>query len=283
MEELLATTGHLNNEAIEKIKHGDYLDAVGNLTSALQIVKDLMGVVNWEDENEEMQVESSSNKDIIFCAPQESFDCRPSNDESCHEIAYEHEESVHQALHKDTNNPLTGYGRRRKIMDLTGPSQTFIYTTPLEIWSCALMGRELNPELLSELSVVLMFNLALSHHLRAISSVGSNSKSCESSNQIFKQAVSLYELAYEVQMQEDVELSVECTMAIVNNLGHIHRRLGNQEKSTKCFSHLLSTLLFVHSSTRDEAEDMQLSLASTEGFVQSVSHLILKKQVAAAA
>jgi len=290
MDQLLAATAHLNNQAVDQLNREEYLEAVSNLTSALQIVKDLMAVISWESEEDhdldvqEEQISSYRQSDVVFCAPQDGISCkRTDNEESHQDMAWEVADS-HQALHKDVSSRqgTAAHRHQRHFMDRVDPTQEFVYNNPLQIWASALACRDLNSELLSELSVALMFNLALSHHLRA--SYESLHKDVQSRNLIFTQAVSLYELAYEVQMQEDVELSVECTMAIVNNLGHIHRRLGNAEKATKCFSHLLSTLLFVQSSVVcNETENQHISESSTEGFVRSISYLILRNQVAEAA
>jgi tetratricopeptide (TPR) repeat protein len=125
-----------------------------------------------------------------------------------------------------------------------------------------------------EASIAIMFNLALAHHLNALHSLFNRPMST------LKQAIALYELAYTVQMQEDAELSIEFTMAIINNLGHIHRLLGDQEKANQCFRHLLSTILFLRSYGGDYSDS---SCYHNDTFVYSVSHLILRENAAGAA
>jgi hypothetical protein len=119
-----------------------------------------------------------------------------------------------------------------------------------------------------------MFNLALAHHLSALYGPV-NRCACT-----LEQAIDLYELAYTVQMQEDAKLSIEFTMAIINNLGHIHRLLGDEDKGSQCFRHLLSTIFFLRSYGERHINSV---CCHTDTFVYSVSYLILRKTVAAAA
>ena len=147
-------------------------------------------------------------------------------------------------------------------------SNPFVYSTPLRISEAVAMD---DYECSVKMSVAIMFNLALSHHLNGVK----NSRSSDPDT--LTHAVALYELAYQLQMQEDIEVSVETTMAIINNLGHVHRMLDDQEKASQCFNHLLSTMLFVQS-----LGDIDVS-CKTEGFFHNVTHLILKKSGAPAA
>mmetsp|Transcript_20807 Transcript_20807/g.33529 ORF Transcript_20807/g.33529 Transcript_20807/m.33529 type:complete len:240 (+) Transcript_20807:479-1198(+) len=124
-----------------------------------------------------------------------------------------------------------------------------------------------------EASVAIMYNLALAHHLNAL--FGTAAANRETA---LDQAISLYELAYNVHMQEeDADLSVEFTMAVVNNLGHIHRLKGDEAKADKCFHHLLSTMLFLRSYGSADSKCV------AEPFVHSITHLILQDTVAPAA
>ena len=133
-----------------------------------------------------------------------------------------------------------------------------------------------------EASVAIMYNMALAHHMNALF----NSPADQDDRQAgLDQAVALYELAYNVHMQEeDANLSVEFTMAIVNNLGHIHRQKGDEAKADRCFNHLLSTILFLQSyNGSSTASSNDVKCQTPEVFVQSITHLILKPSAAAAA
>jgi hypothetical protein len=79
-----------------------------------------------------------------------------------------------------------------------------------------------------------LYNLALCHHLSALST----SESSAASEKKLQRALSLYELAYTITMTEDIQPTVLQTIAIVNNNGHIHDMLNNVEISRQCFENI---------------------------------------------
>jgi tetratricopeptide (TPR) repeat protein len=118
-------------------------------------------------------------------------------------------------------------------------------------------------------SFILLYNIALTHHLSALSG--------DDTLKRLRKALSLYELAYTIQMTADIQLTALQTMAIVNNLGQIHTLLEDEEKSWQCFSHLLSSILFlIDCGDRHSVEQM-------DGFIANVMYLILKGSAPAAA
>jgi tetratricopeptide (TPR) repeat protein len=77
-------------------------------------------------------------------------------------------------------------------------------------------------------------------------------------------ALSLYELAYRLQRDEDTEATVLQQMAIVNNVGSIHGALQQVECSRQCFENLLSTIMFVKDcGEADSVQDMDGFLSNT--------------------
>lgn len=155
-------------------------------------------------------------------------------------------------------------------------SASSLYRSPLLI--STMVDYERDASFTVEASVAVIFNLAVTHHLEALSNaaattpVSGNHASFASSMQ---QAATLYELAYNIQIKEDIELHAEITMAMINNLGHIYRAQGNDQKSEECFRHLLSTHFFLQSYGRTDYR--------TEEFLASTVYLILKNTVASAA
>lgn len=154
-----------------------------------------------------------------------------------------------------------------------------------------------------EMSISVMFNFALAHHLYAVSG------QCQDSEKVMDQAVVLYELTHTLQLQEGIELSLEYTMGTICNLGHIHELRGDTEKSSKCFQHLLSIFCFLQSqnsievgnpNSADGTGDIEMDdvesndrlspaslclkrLLKSDVLFQSVSHLLLSPETAAAA
>jgi tetratricopeptide (TPR) repeat protein len=144
-------------------------------------------------------------------------------------------------------------------------NKPFIFSSPIYVPS--VVNQAVTLKYLATLSFILLYNLALAYHLSAI-----DGQLCLKK---LEKALSLYELAYAIQT---TELSILQTMAIVNNLGHIHTALGNQEQSQLCFKHLLSTVMLL----KDYGEEGE-SVDSLDGFILNCLPLILVGEASAPA
>jgi tetratricopeptide (TPR) repeat protein len=111
------------------------------------------------------------------------------------------------------------------------------------------------------LSFSLLYNLGLAHHLSAIG---------EPSDAKLEKALALYELAFSVHVNEDVNLSVLQAMVISNNLGQVYSSLGANDKALQCNSHLLSLIMYTSGLCECDRPD------SLDEFVGNVMHLLLK-------
>jgi tetratricopeptide (TPR) repeat protein len=155
-------------------------------------------------------------------------------------------------------------------MELRTSSSLFVYRRamciPLSTMECCFDSRVL-------LSVLIMFNLALCYHLSAM-----ESKSLAG----LLKATRLYELAYKLQLDEELDSNTLFTLTIVNNLGHLHALIGQTETSEKYFQHLLSVLMFIIVINCNNNEEVA-QLPVLEGFFYNTLHLILQNQTAAAA
>ncbi len=111
-------------------------------------------------------------------------------------------------------------------------------------------------------SVVVIFNLALAHHL----AVGAGG---ETKQHRLRKAVKLYELAFQLlQQEEHLENNVMFTMATLNNMGLAHQQLNDEESASNCFQHLLSTLMCL-------VDCGQVNVrGELDGFLRSVSGVL---------
>jgi tetratricopeptide (TPR) repeat protein len=113
-------------------------------------------------------------------------------------------------------------------------SNDFVYSRPMYI-----PARTLHAEIQEYnfvVSVAILFNLALAHHLLALENELDRDK--------LQKALSLYKIAYELQLDESLEGNTFFVMATFNNLGQIHKTLKERDTAYRCFQHLLSTLIF---------------------------------------
>jgi tetratricopeptide (TPR) repeat protein len=145
------------------------------------------------------------------------------------------------------------------------PESVYIYEQPIRV-SQKSMEEEHCPGVI--LSLIIIFNLALAHHLSAM-----QNNTCR---KLLQKALHLYELAYQLQREEDDYGSLSFTMIVANNLGQIHRAVNNEYKHQQCLEHLLSTMMYLVDSRIKENMEF-------DGFLRNASQLILKDKCAGAA
>jgi hypothetical protein len=101
------------------------------------------------------------------------------------------------------------------------------------------------------LLLVILFNLALSHHLNAAvtTTVMDIDKTSHhpSRKESLNKAIRLYELAHHMATLEESSSHSSCREAIVilNNLSLIHKEIGNDEYALQCQQQLLSSMMFL--------------------------------------
>jgi tetratricopeptide (TPR) repeat protein len=172
----------------------------------------------------------------------------------------------------DTEAMLAGTGRR--IHDVVGHcQQQVVYHNAFslnETWF-----ESLDYLKMLTISVAVVFNLALAHHIRAVACRDMHLKEDR-----LRQALCLYELAYSMQNEGDALLSVEFLFAISCNLGNIHKLLGDEVMTRRCFQQLQMLVVIAQ---RSDLEDEKLSQEATEAFTQCVCTLLLHAPAAPAA
>jgi len=121
-----------------------------------------------------------------------------------------------------------------------------------------------SPEFFSKFLMIVMYNLALTLHLHALSlsaSVQSSSSNNSSSTttattikyikKLFLRSRKLYELAFEMHLDTDVDLLF--TLALINNLGLIYYTVNEKDRSTTCFKNMFSTMMYLMDSNESQS------------------------------
>lgn len=225
----------LNNTAACMIQHQQCDEAITTLTRALRTVKLVMsGDARLPDcPNEESQSSTSDGFTFHFAVP----------------------------LSPQASDPVSECG---------GCKTTSIMREPLYVSSAYLPQGELQKcELLS---YVILYNLALSYHLRGMEEEVGHLRLA-----YLDKAKTLYEHSHSILSNQRLEISLIFTMAITSNLGHIHQLSGNQETAFNCFQHLLSILLYVIDCGHVE------EIKSIDGLIENIMPLIGSTPSAAAA
>jgi tetratricopeptide (TPR) repeat protein len=163
----------------------------------------------------------------------------------------------------------------KKCQSLSDESdeEAFVYRQPIRVTPQSMQaGHNMG----STLPMIITFNLALAYHLPTIEEEGPINRDS------LQKVLQLYELAYRWQLEDQCNEQVNSlsfTMTLINNLGGIHRAVGNHSKYVMCLQHLLSTMMFVVD-CNDREEDSAIQM---DGFFRNTSQLILHDQCAAAA
>ena len=90
------------------------------------------------------------------------------------------------------------------------------------------------------ISAVMVFNLALSHHLQSLEYITPKDREVH-----LEKAIMLYELAFDIQRKENCDSNYIFVLAIMNNLSTIHRIQNNKALANEGFRHMLSILMYL--------------------------------------
>lgn len=112
-------------------------------------------------------------------------------------------------------------------------------------------------------SCMITFNLAIAYHQRG-------------DTESLARAMKLYELSYNLQRDQQLDNNILFTLAIVNNLGLVHRQLNDELAAGECFDHVLSTLMYLTCCG-------QASESHLDGFFYNVTGAASQPSVAPAA
>lgn len=129
----------------------------------------------------------------------------------------------------------------------------------------------------NKISGLIVFNLALVHHMGAIHVHRRQDPNRAAS--LLAKAQRLYEHSFQIQVREDCyDMDTARALAIWNNLAHVSCLLNEEVKAQKCWKRLLALILYL----RDSPHTDNCSL-SAEPFISNVLHLILKSPNSSAA
>jgi hypothetical protein len=241
-KQTILSAKRLNNEGYCLIKNDRYDEAVVTLMQALR-------------ETKKTAVEARNERRVSSCSQGSSRDTHPSSTTSPSQV--------------EICTPVNMVDAETTFVDLAmqdqldSPSQSpYMYTEPVFITDQLKASKD---DSITTLSFIIMFNLALSHHLKGNSSEGVSSRK---SLEIAKR---LYELTFQMQAQE-VETNLLLMSSLLNNLSLVHKALDNQHEAEQCDQLLLSALLLLvdmGEMSRDSGSDLY-------GFMGNVMHLMIK-------
>jgi tetratricopeptide (TPR) repeat protein len=224
---------HLNNHAAGLIRDGKFEIAIVILTKALRCARNIMSNCDGKVHQRIPKEETTLDSCMVRT--------RPETDDKSHS-------------EMDIDKQDSGY---------------YIYRTPMQVPS-TMKSSSYEEQVI--LSVTIMFNLALAHHLSFLD------EGFEHPRSRIRKAIKLYEYAYTMQRDERLISNAFFTMATLNNVGQIYQTMKASDLAEKCFQQLLATLMFVV-----DCGEGRGTFSGLEGFFQNTTHLVLHLGPAAAA
>ena len=172
----------------------------------------------------------------------------------------------------DNNSPLK-FGlddlmdtRDYEMTSCTPSNGGFVYQNAIHIddsYVCQLASSNL--DLNTMVSTVVVFNLALTHHLVAITESDEKTPAAASGQSyklLLRKASKLYQAVLKIlknsRLHEQGRSSIFFVSSILNNLGHVHNLLDEKEESRYYYCQLVSTLMLViehHNSHHQEESE----------------------------
>jgi hypothetical protein len=246
-----------NNEGIEHLRQGNFDTALGKLVNSLTAAKGMLRLLGGTSQNN-----SGSNSRITS--------------------SYEDFEQKQRPTASIDTTSILGFDSILHIYechsmedDHDGQHHHHRYLYRNAFLLSSSWFEHLDYKKMLTVSVAIVFNLALTHHLRALACTDLT----EQESRLF-QALDLYELAHSMQRDGETMLSMEFSCAIACNLGNIHRMVGDAHRSKRCFEHL-HTLMIYAQQNMDETD--KFSPTATDTFTRCIFTLLLQNSIAPAA
>jgi len=255
----------LNNSAASCIELGQHNEAIKRLKKALYLIK--------QSSSTDDSANSKTTTDQVCC-------CNYCSLNEC--MVYSEENTPFDLFDNNimgteiTHFPITSFLDNKQKADDYKSDDNYIHQRPVYITPrCLIEGYNLGPFL----SLLVLFNLALAHHLKFVSistlSMNSNmvpTNSTRVRSLALRKVLHLYELTYkllieifanEQQYFDDTvctntntnanvytsasiaDPGLRFSIIICNNLSQVHKILQNQEKHKECLRKLLSMLMYV--------------------------------------
>ena len=286
-----------NNEGTRFVRQCEYDAAVKSFTSVLKILKPLAeivedksaaegGIDNGNTINSKEIIASdasTSTTPLIISFQNKSMDTMNNTNDNDTTMTPSRTSSPSSSSSSSSPDTVASSSTTtsRKL-------KHFVFRDPIVIDDSS----SYSPELLSKFLMIVMYNLALTLHLHALSlastvSSSSNTKSSKSMKhkikKLFVRSKKLYELTLQMHLEDNSSDDNDdplFTLALTNNLGLIYRILKERVQSNTCFKNMFSTMMYLLDCNFDSH-----SIKEWDGLFSNAMDILFKHtyEVAAAA
>jgi len=287
---------NLNNNASVLFRECMYDDAIEMLSEALKKIakRDILMT-------SEIQNMIRKRCSCEHCSFQLFLEKKERNEESIDD--YDYDQQIHhihtrsldkrnKSQNKDPLDTNVNY-ESDKNDNNTRSNNGFVYRQPFLVHKNCIENMHFMGK---TLSVIIIFNLALAHHLKAIDGITSSRdiNNDDTNKGLLQKGLKLYELTYQILKthndgNDDYDDAstigpIRLMMIISNNVGEIHRVVGDSEKHKMSLQHLLSAIMLLvdYNISRSDSilnydTDVLTLLHSNEmaGFYHNVSSIMM--------
>lgn len=246
-----------NNEGVSRVESGAYIDATESFANVLETLKPFIPGTrpcSYLTDEPFMTLAGCPSYQVPspVCGPQQS----PGRED----VPADDSQSTANCEKIDCNF-------LHPVAPLSSESH-FVFRDPIDI-PFDIIPRTSAPseQLITKFVVVVMYNIALSVHLSALQS---------NDITLLNRARRLYELAFQMHLEESCDVTLLYSLALMNNLGLIYQATGDEERSKTCFRNMLATMMYLLES--DEAK----TIKQWDGMLSNVIEMMFKEQIVAA-
>jgi tetratricopeptide (TPR) repeat protein len=281
MDDRIGILAELSNEGGSYISTGRFNEAIDILQTAMKMAMKTsnssaarrhLGMDLNEDEGDDSK--KSQNDDCGDSTENfEEEEARLRISQVRQNVARDASSSDNGSMRKNQNHrACSGLGYSPPHVDISsggdddseGDNDEFVYRKPIRVID------RYNPPNTSEMLLIIVFNMALGYHLKALLLLDQQQQKRQRRDRFFHAALKLYELAHSMETEQGIEISTSHSIAILNNVAHVYKLLRHYDKSKELLLRMLTTLAYVvDNGASSEVDHM-------DGFVQNVLHLILK-------
>ena len=308
---------NLNNRASSLITKGNYEEAIVHLTEALKLTKLYLSDESKEDrmqcackccslesclmtiEKEEEQGQEQDDDVMALVELPANKTQKKKRSSSCSissgidfdfdfdfdDMYFDDDDDLDSDEDEDEDHPILE--RQYPVLEQQDEDEGFVYRRPLLVNQHSIDGGHYMGV---TMSLIILFNLALAHHLKAIAIPADDAKKRLTTLQ---QALQLYEVAYQLHMEiiqhqplpsynadyDQNFVNLRLTMLVTNNLSEIHRLAGNSTKHKLCLQHVLSAMMYMTL----YCDVLLLTPKEVDGFYHNVSPITMFQVCAAVA
>ncbi len=270
---------HVNNEGTKLVRQCQYDAAVKSFTAVLKILKPLAALVEASEDNEDMAIPSDDRIPMSISFSNTTTE----NTNTGSSTASEEQTPSSQEYWAGVRSPIPSNNKKQrrlstnaaaKLLVASGPTNKFarrttshfVFRDPVQIppesvpssVSVDVNGGH-SSELFSKFLMIVMYNLALTLHLHALSlsnvirnqnpnlafADSGESSDAKKAKKLFLRARKLYELAFEMHLDESCDVNLLFTLALINNLGLVYDVLDQKQRSKTCFKNMFSTMMYL--------------------------------------